>query len=107
MVWFLSRLSLLSQGLLELLFHLSGRQAAQAGIEPLPIVDGSQEVTDPRFGTRKAAILTQVDPLTLQCFHEALGFGIVVRITLAAHVRLMLIWMPFSFSGAVYSLKAY
>jgi len=52
-------------------------------MQTLLIVDRFQGVADLLSGIGQVVVLVEVDLLTLQCLHEALGFG--VRVLSAAH----------------------
>src|ERR1700691_4483185 len=57
-------------------------------MEPLTIVDVVDESTDRGAGVIEITIVSAVDLLLLECLHEALRLGIVVRVADAAHARL-------------------
>src|SRR5438874_8420417 len=57
----------------------------------MPIVDVFDEDTDRLARVFKITIISAVDFLLLECFHEALRLGVVVGITDPAHARLDII----------------
>src|SRR5215471_14167628 len=69
-------------------FVLVRRSIIQRRMQPLTIVDGFDKDPDSASGLVQIAVAASVDLLLLQGFHEALGFGVVVRIADTAHARL-------------------
>ena len=57
-------------------------------MQPLLVINGFQKVADLCFGIGEIVIFTQVYLFALQGFHEAFGFGVVVRVSSAARVLL-------------------
>ena len=69
-------------------FELGGWPIGQRRMQSLAIVDVVDEDADCLTGVTEIAIIPAVDLLLLECLHEALGLGAVVRVTDAAYARL-------------------
>src|ERR1700735_4764237 len=69
----------------EFVFELNGRLIADRGMQSAGIVDVVDEGADLVLGVLAAAITLSVDLLGFERMHEALGLGVVLRRSRAAH----------------------
>jgi hypothetical protein len=49
-------------------------------VQPLPVVDRLDEAADPLSCVFGVSVGAPVDLLLFECFHEAFGLGVVVRV---------------------------
>ncbi len=71
--------------MVEELLVFSRRPIADSRMQTLLIIHFFEEVADAIFGFFQRLVLVEIDLLIFEGFHEAFGFGIIIRIAGASH----------------------